>query len=203
MADVHTTRRMDEAEEKDHLMQLVGFMNGKEMFGVDILMVQEIIRGAPITAVPNTPAFVEGVTNLRGNIIPVIDLRRRLSLPTDREKSGKNWVLILDIAGRVTGFVVDAVTEVLKIERDSIEPPPEIVVAGLESQYVQGGLRYWRTLAYPARFQSYSAGGGNQAAQGSEHGRTTFEWFGGIIARNERRGVGQWVYAFWLLTILR
>jgi purine-binding chemotaxis protein CheW len=138
MADVHTTRRMDEAEEKDHLMQLVGFMNGKEMFGVDILMVQEIIRGAPITAVPNTPAFVEGVTNLRGNIIPVIDLRRRLSLPTDREKSGKNWVLILDIAGRVTGFVVDAVTEVLKIERDSIEPPPEIVVAGLESQYVQG-----------------------------------------------------------------
>ncbi len=138
MADVHTTRRMEEAEEKDHLMQLVGFMNGKEMFGVDILMVQEIIRGAPITAVPNTPAFVEGVTNLRGNIIPVIDLRRRLSLPTDREKSGKNWVLILDIAGRVTGFVVDAVTEVLKIERDSIEPPPEIVVAGLESQYVQG-----------------------------------------------------------------
>ena len=138
MADVHTTRRMDEAEEKDHLMQLVGFMNGKEMFGVDILMVQEIIRGAPITAVPNTPAFVEGVTNLRGNIIPVIDLRRRLSLPTDQEKSGKNWVLILDIAGRVTGFVVDAVTEVLKIERDSIEPPPEIVVAGLESQYVQG-----------------------------------------------------------------
>jgi len=129
---------MEEAEEKDHLMQLVGFMNGKEMFGVDILMVQEIIRGAPITAVPNTPAFVEGVTNLRGNIIPVIDLRRRLSLPTDREKSGKNWVLILDIAGRVTGFVVDAVTEVLKIERDSIEPPPEIVVAGLESQYVQG-----------------------------------------------------------------
>lgn len=125
MADVHTTRRMDEAEEKDHLMQLVGFMNGKEMFGVDILMVQEIIRGAPITAVPNTPAFVEGVTNLRGNIIPVIDLRRRLSLPTDREKSGKNWVLILDIAGRVTGFVVDAVTEVLKIERDSIEPPPK------------------------------------------------------------------------------
>lgn len=138
MADVHTTRRMEEGEEKDHLMQLVGFMNGKEMFGVDILMVQEIIRGAPITAVPNTPAFVEGVTNLRGNIIPVIDLRRRLSLPTDREKSGKNWVLILDIAGRVTGFVVDAVTEVLKIERDSIEPPPEIVVAGLESQYVQG-----------------------------------------------------------------
>ena len=139
MADVYTTtRRMDEVEEKDHLMQLVGFMNGKEMFGVDILMVQEIIRGAPITAVPNTPAFVEGVTNLRGNIIPVIDLRRRLSLPTDREKSGKNWVLILDIAGRVTGFVVDAVTEVLKIERDSIEPPPEIVVAGLESQYVQG-----------------------------------------------------------------
>lgn len=140
MADVYTTtRRMDEVEEKDHLMQLVGFMNGKEMFGVDILMVQEIIRGAPITAVPNTPAFVEGVTNLRGNIIPVIDLRKRLNLlTTARQGLGKNWVLILDIAGRVTGFIVDAVTEVLKIERNSIEPPPDIVVAGLESQYVQG-----------------------------------------------------------------
>lgn len=138
MADVYTTRRMEDAEEKDHLMQLVGFMNGREMFGVDILMVQEIIRGAPITAVPNAPAFVEGVTNLRGNIIPVIDLRKRLNLPIDRQSTGKNWVLILDIAGRVTGFIVDAVTEVLKIERDAIEPPPEIVVAGLESQYVQG-----------------------------------------------------------------
>lgn len=137
MADLYASRRAEESE-KDHLMQLVGFRNGKEMFGVDILMVQEIIRGAPITSVPNAPVFVEGVTNLRGNIIPVIDLRKRLNLTIERQSTGKNWVLILDIAGRITGFIVDAVTEVLKIDRDAIEPPPDIVVAGLESQYIQG-----------------------------------------------------------------
>jgi purine-binding chemotaxis protein CheW len=137
MADRYASRRAEDAE-KDHLMQLVGFVNGKELFGVDILMVQEIIRGAPITAVPNAPAFVEGVTNLRGNIIPVIDLRKRLNLVTASPSTGKNWILILDIGGRITGFIVDAVTEVLKVDRDAIEPPPDIVVAGLESQYLQG-----------------------------------------------------------------
>lgn len=137
MAELYAGRRAEESE-KDHLMQLVGFVNGKELFGVDILMVQEIIRGAPITSVPNAPTFVEGVTNLRGNIIPVIDLRKRLNLSIDRQGPGKNWILILDIGGRVTGFIVDAVTEVLKIDREAIEPPPDIVVAGLESQYIQG-----------------------------------------------------------------
>lgn len=137
MADLYASRRAEESE-KDHLMQLVGFVNGRELFGVDILMVQEIIRGAPITSVPNAPVFVEGVTNLRGNIIPVIDLRKRLNLSIERLGSTKNWILILDIGGRITGFIVDAVTEVLKIDRNAIEPPPEIVVAGLESQYIQG-----------------------------------------------------------------
>lgn len=137
MADRYASRRAAEAEQ-DHLMQLVGFVNGRELFGVDILMVQEIIRGAPITTVPNAPVFVEGVTNLRGNIIPVIDLRKRLNLTISSQSPGKNWILILDIGGRITGFIVDAVTEVLKVDRNAIDPPPDIVVAGLESQYIQG-----------------------------------------------------------------
>ena len=116
MADLYASRRVEDSE-KDQLMQLVGFVNGKELFGVDILMVQEIIRGAPITSVPNAPSFVEGVTNLRGNIIPVIDLRKRLNLSTERQNLGKNWILILDIGGRITGFIVDAVTEVLNVEK--------------------------------------------------------------------------------------
>ena len=69
--------------DQELLMQLVGFTIGKELFGVDILMVQEIIRAAPITPVPNSPDFVEGVINLRGNILPVIDLRKRLNLLTE------------------------------------------------------------------------------------------------------------------------
>jgi len=123
---------------KDRLMQLVGFTIGAEQFGVNILMVQEIIRSTPITSVPNAPVFVEGVINLRGNIIPVIDLRRRLQLEPGEMDPTETWIIILDIEGKITGFIVDSVTEVLKIQESSVEPPPDIIVAGLESQYIQG-----------------------------------------------------------------
>lgn len=129
--------RVDE-NEKGNLIQLVGFKIGTAMFGVDILMVQEIIRSAPVTSVPNSPEFVEGVINLRGNILPVVDLRKRLNLFVDEFDQDKNWILILDIGGRITGFIVDMVTEVMKVEEGSIEAAPEIVVAGLENQYIRG-----------------------------------------------------------------
>lgn len=139
MADKYTASRVaDLSSEKEQLIQLVGFKIDKELFGVDILMVQEIIRSAPITYVPNSPEFVEGVINLRGSIIPVIDLRKRLNLHTANYEKEKDWILILDIAGRVTGFIVDLVTEVIKVQENSIEPPPDILVAGLQSQYIRG-----------------------------------------------------------------
>lgn len=119
-------------------MQLVGFGIGKERFGVDILTVREIIRDVSITAIPNTPGFVEGVINLRGNIIPIIDLRKRLILPLGENDPDQVWILILEIEGRTIGFRVDVVTKVVKIQENAIEPPPEIVVAGLESQFIHG-----------------------------------------------------------------
>jgi purine-binding chemotaxis protein CheW len=139
MQEQYTARRM-ESREKEQLSQLVGFMIGKEYFGVEILMVQEIIRSTPITGVPNSPDFIEGVINLRGSIIPVIDLRKRLNISKNLKNLNKDdtWIMILDVEGRVTGFIVDKVTEVLKIHDESIEPPPEIVVAGLKSQYIRG-----------------------------------------------------------------
>jgi len=127
-----------EDDEDEGLMQLVGFGVANEKFGVDILMVQEILRSAEVTSVPNSPEFVEGVLNLRGNIVPVIDLRKRLNLYDEETSQKKSWVLILNIDNRVVGFIVDHVTEVLKIEEDSIETAPDIIVAGLESQYIQG-----------------------------------------------------------------
>ena len=130
-------RRADQ-DEKEQLMQLVGFTIGREQFGVDILMVQEIIRSAPITSVPNSPDFIEGVINLRGNIIPVIELRKRLNLYRKDIAPKESWILILDINSRVTGFIVDSVTRVLKIMESTIEPPPEVVVAGLANQYIKG-----------------------------------------------------------------
>jgi purine-binding chemotaxis protein CheW len=135
----YVSRRADQTD-KDQIMQLVGFTLGREQFGVDILMVQEIIRSVMITAVPNSPDFIEGVINLRGSIIPVIDLRKRLRLKTRAEQQAPAamWILIINVDDRVTGFIVDSVTKVLKINADTIEPPPDIVVAGLESQYIRG-----------------------------------------------------------------
>lgn len=128
-----------EEGEKEQTMQLVGFTLGKEQFGVNILSVQEIIRSAPITAVPNSPEFIEGVINLRGSIIPVIDLRKRLNMKKTRENiESAAWIVIINIDDKVTGFIVDSVTKVLKIQTDAIEPPPDIVVAGLKSKYIQG-----------------------------------------------------------------
>jgi purine-binding chemotaxis protein CheW len=120
------------------LKQLVGFMIGEALFGVDILMVQEIIRESPITPIPDSPEFIEGVINLRGNIIPIIDLRKRLNLTRLKAAPGDIWIIILNIEDRITGFIVDRVTKVLKVSMDTIKPAPDIVVAGLKSQYLRG-----------------------------------------------------------------
>jgi purine-binding chemotaxis protein CheW len=124
--------------DKDKLMQLVGFVIGEELIGVDIMTVQEIIRHSVITPIPNAPDFIEGVINLRGNIIPVIDLRKRLKLvPTDKLNPDV-WIIILTVENRLTGFIVDRVTKILNIPASSVKPPPDIVVAGLKSQYIHG-----------------------------------------------------------------
>jgi purine-binding chemotaxis protein CheW len=117
--------------------QLVGFVIGNELFGVDILSVQEIIRDTAITAIPDAPDFLEGVINLRGRIVPVIDLRKRLKLVGPDQLITDPWIVILTVEDRITGFVVDRVTKILNVPMESIKPPPDIVVAGLKSQYIQ------------------------------------------------------------------
>jgi len=118
--------------------QLIGFIIGNELFGVDILTVQEIIRDTSITAIPDAPDFLEGVINLRGRIVPVIDLRKRLKLVEPDQINMDPWIIILTVEDRITGFMVDRVTKVLNVPKQSIKPPPDIVVAGLKSQYIQG-----------------------------------------------------------------
>lgn len=120
----------------DELLQLVTFSIGEEEFGVDILKVQEIIRTMEITKVPRAPEFVEGVINLRGKVIPIIDLRRRFGLdfkPHDKDTR----IIVIEINNIVVGFVVDAVSEVLRIPTNTVEPPPP-VVAGVDSDYISG-----------------------------------------------------------------
>ncbi|OLN24801.1 Positive regulator of CheA protein activity (CheW) [Desulfovibrio sp. DV] len=118
------------------LLQLVTFSIGEEEFGVDILSVQEIIRMMDITKVPRAPDFVEGVINLRGKVIPIIDLRRRFGLAT-RDHDKHTRIIVIEINNMIVGFVVDSVSEVLRIPASTVEPPPP-VVSGLESEYISG-----------------------------------------------------------------
>ncbi|WP_243367934.1 chemotaxis protein CheW [Fundidesulfovibrio soli] len=129
---------MDEVQKKQdaELMQLVTFSIGEEEFGVDILKVQEIIRMMEITRVPRAPEFVEGVINLRGKVIPIIDLRRRFGLVA-RSHDKNTRIIVIEINGMIVGFVVDSVSEVLRIPSSTVEPPPP-VVSGMESEYISG-----------------------------------------------------------------
>lgn len=129
---------MDSSQKKqdDELLQLVTFSIGEEEFGVNILKVQEIIRTMEITKVPRSPDFVEGVINLRGKVIPIIDLRRRFGLaPIPEDKDTR--IIVIEINSIIVGFVVDAVSEVLRIPASTVGPPPP-VVAGVESDYISG-----------------------------------------------------------------
>lgn len=137
MDEPYRNRRAGQ-EKQERLMQLVGFVIGEELIGVDIMTVQEIIREASITPIPNAPDFIEGVINLRGSIIPVIDLRKRLKMLHNSNANADNWIIILTVEGRMTGFIVDRVTKVLNVPEESLKPAPDIVVAGLKSQYVRG-----------------------------------------------------------------
>jgi purine-binding chemotaxis protein CheW len=117
-------------------IQVVGFRVGKEHFGVPIELVHEIVRIMEITSVPDAPDFIEGVINLRGKIIPVIDLRKRFGEPTI-VAGKKNRILVAEIMDKIVGLVVDAASEVVKIPPADIEPPPN-VFGESEVNYVTG-----------------------------------------------------------------
>ena len=119
----------------DQVLQLVSFRVGNEEFGLDILKVQEIIRVRDLTRVPNMPEFVDGVINLRGQVIPVVGLRRRFGMEA-AEVDKRTRIVVAEINGAVLGFVVDEVSEVLRISADTVEPPPRL--GHVEREYVHG-----------------------------------------------------------------
>lgn len=122
------------------LLQLVSFVVGAEEYAIPILAVQEINRMMAITSVPQSPAFVEGVINLRGKVIPVVDLRKRFGMPIS-EDTGDERIIVVEVQGeteaRVIGFTVDKVNRVLRIGSDIVEPAPAMA-CGADSEYVLG-----------------------------------------------------------------
>ena len=123
-------------KKQEDIYQLVSFKIAGEEFGLDILKVQEIIRVLDVTRMPNAPEFIEGVINLRGRIVPVIDLRRRFDLPP-KEKDGNTRIIVVELSGKTVGFLVDRVQEVIRVETAVTESPPDLVTNG-QTRYITG-----------------------------------------------------------------
>jgi purine-binding chemotaxis protein CheW len=116
-------------------MQLVSFKLAKELYGIEITKVREIILITDITRIPESPDFLKGLINLRSTVIPVIDLRVRFGLP-EADLTDESRIMVLQAGGKTIGIMVDAVSEVLRVKHDQIAPPP--TVAGLGRDYVNG-----------------------------------------------------------------
>lgn len=120
--------------EKD--VQIVGFKIGRETFGLPIGSVREIVRVPEVTSVPNAPDFIEGVINLRGRIIPVVDLRKRFGEAVGPANK-KNRIVVVEVENRAIGLMVNSASEVLKIPPADIEPPHAVFQEG-ELNYITG-----------------------------------------------------------------
>lgn len=125
---------MDESIGKE--IQLVVFRLAREEYGVDIQQVREIIKVIDITRVPKAPEFIEGVINLRGQITPIMDLRKRLDLP-ELERGEETRIIIIEIGKNVVGMIVDAVMEVHRLPEKNIDPTPTIS-SEVGSEFING-----------------------------------------------------------------
>jgi len=123
--------------------QLVTFQLGEELYGVNIMDVKEIVRVQAIRAIPNAPAYVEGIFNLRSEIIPIINLHKRFhlrKLVTSEEDELLSGFVILDIDGMKLGVIIDRISRVVTIEKEDIQPPPQMF-SGIGAEYIQGVVR--------------------------------------------------------------
>ncbi|MGI6307370.1 MAG: chemotaxis protein CheW [Dethiobacteria bacterium] len=116
--------------------QIVAFKLEEEEFAVNIHQVREVLKMVPVTPLPQSAHFIEGVINLRGEVIPVVDLRKRFELP-EQERSGQTRIIIVEIEEHKVGLIVDFVTEVLRLPSTAIQPPPARV-AGTRNDLILG-----------------------------------------------------------------
>lgn len=121
----------------DSLIQLVSFELCSEEYGVEVLRVREIIRMPDITVMPNTQHYVEGIINLRGKVIPIISMRKRFGLEP-AAYDNKTRIMVMELARELTGFIVDGVTEVIRIRSSELQTPPAMVSGNLDQEFITG-----------------------------------------------------------------
>ncbi len=121
-------RQMDgelgKGQQEENITQLVGFIVGEEEYAIPILNIQEIIKPIEYTRVPSTPGYVLGAFNLRGNVIPLIDLRMKFNLPSQNQNEETRYIVMKD-GENIAGFVIDKLTEAIRLKDSQIEPAPE------------------------------------------------------------------------------
>ena len=122
-------------------IKLVIFNLYEEEFGINVNHVEEVLRLTRITHIPHTAEYVEGVINLRGEVIPVINLRKRFGIPDDIDNEMKKRIIIVTIEGDKVGLIVDSVREVLQLPSKVVESPTE-TVAGSKSEFLEGVGKY-------------------------------------------------------------
>jgi len=142
-ATMETRAAQNAFSEVHGTMQLVSFTLAKELYGIEITKVREIILIPSITRIPETPDFIKGLINLRSTVIPVIDLRIRFGM-SEGETSDESRIMVLQACGKTIGIVVDAVSEVLRVKQEQIAPPPE--VSGLDREYLSGLVKFDKQL---------------------------------------------------------
>ncbi len=124
------------ANSKGLSSQYVTFLLGNETYGISILKLNEIIAYQEGTTIPNVPGFIKGVLNLRGTVVPVIDLRERFSMEK-KEYDQFTVIMILDVSGRIMGLIVDAVSDVITLGKESIKPRPNFSTS-ISLEFIQG-----------------------------------------------------------------
>ena len=124
--------------------QLVTFQLGQELYGVDIMDVKEIVKTQNIRPIPNAPYYVEGIFNLRSEIIPVISLHKRFRIEqvvkTDDDEEDQGGFIILNIDGIKIGIIIDRIERVVQVKNDEIKPPPQMLT-GIGTEYINGVIR--------------------------------------------------------------